>query len=330
MKKIALVVLCLAFLFINPSFNAYAHDLIMDFDKIKTSVKNKFKKKQEEKPKMPETREEWEKEAQNVPLEERELKNKEPEIDTKKFNIPEVKYTFEVYNYPQGSRELNFEDVKTKLFYYSYLVADKSFHYAAYSHYYYSPDSNQITSNFFVEKLDTSKTKTKRILDYKHKQLERNPILSSGLKETYQDYFSGLTLVDWSKDSTKLLIKEKIGSTRNGVYKTNLYVHFLETDVEAGYTIELDDLYEAIKNYYLDFENRQIVKYRYDIIPLGFSEENDNLVVVLCFAYDNDGNKVLLGVWGYNCETREIILLSSENIIPKISANGIFLKQTFN
>ena len=291
--------------------------------------KNPFKKKQpQEKPKMIETLQEWEKEALNIPLEERTLEDKKPEIDTKKFNIPEAKYIFEAYNFPQGSRELDYKDVINKLFYYSYLVADKNFQYAAYSHYYYAPDSNQITSNFFVEKLDTSKTKTKRILDYRHKQLTRIPVIESGLKEVYQDYFSGLTLVDWSKDSKKLLIKEKIGSTRNGVYKTNLYVHFMKNNVESAKTIKLDDFSEAIKNYFLDWENKQLIKYRYDIIPLGFSEENDDIIIAICYVYNNNGDKILLGVWGYNCQRKETILLSKENKIPQISVNGIFLKQT--
>lgn len=291
--------------------------------------KSPFKKKQsQEKPKMIETREQWEKEALNIPLEERKLEDKKPEIDTKKFNMPEPKYTFEAYNFPQGSRELDYKDVKNNLFYYSYLVADKNFQYAAYSHYYFAPDSNQISSNFFVEKLDTSKTKTKRILDYKHKQQTRTPIIESGLKNIYQDYFSGLTLVDWSKDSRKILIKEKIGSTRNGVYKTNLYIHFMENEIEPGKTIKLDDFSETIKNYFQDWENKQLIKYRYDIIPLGFSEENDDIIIAICYVYNNESDKIFLGIWGYNCKKRETILLSKENKIPQISVNGLFLKQT--
>ena len=84
------------------------------------------------------------------------------------------------------------------------------------------------------------------------------------MKEVYSNRFQGLTLVDWSKDSRKLLIKEKIGSTQNGLYKTKLYVHFIKTSIRNGFTLELTDFDEAIKQYFIDWENKQLVKYVLD------------------------------------------------------------------
>jgi len=326
MHKIIFLILFLVFSFTNLNYETKANDLIMDFDKIK--AKMPFKKKpQKEKPKMVETRQQWEAEAQNVPLEQRKLEDKKPEIDTKKFNIPETKYTFEAYNYPQGTREINIENVKKNLFYQSYLVADNQFQYAAYQHYYYSPDTNQISSNFFVEKLDTSKTKVKRILDFKHKQQERKPKIEAGTKDYYPNLFRSLTLVDWSSDSKKLLVKEKIGSTQNGVYKTHLYIYFMEDEVKNGYLLKLEDFDEAIKHYYLDWENKQLIKYRYDIIPLGFSKENDDIIIAHVYVFDNNNNKIFLGTWGYDCANQQSLLISKENITSKISVNGIIVKE---
>ena len=158
----------------------------------------------------------------------REIKKEIEEKDPKKFVIPEVKYVFERYNYPQGKRELDITEVKNKLAFYPYLVADNSCRFVAYPFYYYSPSTNQISSNFYVEKLDTSKTKQKRILDYNHIEKARKPIIDAGVKDTYQNLFNGLALVDWSNDSSKLLIKEKVGSLQGGVYKTYLYIHYME------------------------------------------------------------------------------------------------------
>ena len=54
--------------------------------------KNPFKKKQsEEKIKMVETVEEWENEAQDIPIEEREIKPRELPKTDKKFYYPEIK-----------------------------------------------------------------------------------------------------------------------------------------------------------------------------------------------------------------------------------------------
>lgn len=320
---------CSAFSF---SVNSIKNSAKSKIEKAKNFKNSKFSKKdnQTEKPKMVETRQEWETEAQNVSLSDRELKKEKPEIDTKKIYIPETRFLFEKYNFPQGKREINIQDVKKNLSFYPYLVANEDCTYVAYPYYYYSPNTNQISSNFYVEKLDLSKTKKKRILEYNHKQEERFPIIEAGTKEIYQDLFNGLTLVDWNKNQNKLLIKEKVGSTRNGVYKTYLYVHFLETDIENGYTIKLLDFDEAIKYYFIDWENKQIVKYRYDIEPLGFSSENDNMIVAHCFVYDNSGNKIFLGAWGYDLDKKQTILISKTNPIQNISINGIFLKEIYD
>ncbi|MBQ4646284.1 MAG: hypothetical protein IJB79_02935 [Candidatus Gastranaerophilales bacterium] len=333
MKKIAkLFVIFLIFkCLFELGANAQIDDILLDFDKIKSKAKATFKKKEPSpKPKMVETVQEWKQEAQNIPLEDREIKEEKQEIDSKKFHVPELKYTFEAYNYPHGKRELNLEELRKNIFYMPYLVADNGCRYVAYPYYYYSPDSNQISSNFYVEKLDTSKTKTKRILDYRHKQKERIPVIEAGTKEIYPNLFNGLTLVDWSADSKKLLIKEKIGSTFGGIYKTYLYIHFLESDIRSGYTIKLDDFDEAIKNYFLDWENRQIIKYRYDIEPLGFSSKDDNVIFALCYVYDKDGNKIFLGTWAYDCIKRETSLISKTKFTPFVSINGLILKHSYN
>ena len=296
--KLSKIILLFAMVFISNSVFAFDFDSFKNTTKGKIEKINPFKKKPEpQKAKMVETRQEWEIDAQNIPLSDREIEKDKPQIDAKKYNIPQTRYLFEKYNFPQGTKELNIEDIKSKLHLRMYPIADANCEYIAYPYYFYSPNVNQISSNFYVEKLDGSKTKRNRILEYNHTQEERFPIIEAGTKEIYQDLFNGLTRVDWNKASNKLLIKERVGSTRNGVYKTYLYVHFLETDVENGYTIKLLDFDEAIKYYFIDWENKQIVKYRYDIIPLGFSTENDDMIVALCYVYDKDGNKIFLGAW---------------------------------
>lgn len=320
MNKITKIFFVFLFLIFNQSVFAF------DF-------KNPFKKNVA-KPivKMVETKQEWDIQAQNIPLSERDLTKKEELKDNKneKIKMPNLRYTFEKYNYPQGMRELNIEEIKNKLALYPYLVVDKNCEYAAYPYYYYSPDINQISSNFYVEKLDKSKSKIKRILEYNHKQEERNPIIEAGTKEIYPNLFNGLTLVDWSSDSKKLLIKEKVGSTYGGIYKTYLYIHFLGNDVEPSKTIKLIDFDNAIKNYYLDLEKKQLIKYRYDIEPLGFSAENDNIIIALCYVYDKDNNKIFLGTWGYNILNNSTLLFSKTNYIEQTSINGLILKETLN
>jgi len=306
---------------------AQAENLETDFDKFKNFFK-KRKKQAPPKVRMVETVQEWLEKAENIPLEERKLEQQEKPKSTKKYYYPTPHYIFEKYNYPQGHRELSLENIKKNLISYPYIVADKKCHHAAYSRYYYSPDANQISSNFYIAKLDTSKTKTKRILEYNHNQEERYPIIESGTKEIYPNLFKGLTLVDWSADSKKLLIKEKVGSAYGGIYKTFLYVHFMPTEIKNGYTIRLTGFDEVLKDFYLNSQNVQLAKYRYDIEPLGFAQDNDDMVIVLCYVFDNNNNKILLGTWGYDIYENTATFLSSSSTKIPISANGLIIRES--
>ncbi len=325
--------------FLFPVFS-FALDVKFDAKAKLDSIKNskpitkikslKKPKKEITYPKMVETVEQWREESKDIPIEQR--KNyKKDEPQDKKYYVPNPTYRFERYNYPQGTRELNIEDIKKNLYSYPYYVADNSIHYIAYPRYYFFPEDNQISSEFYVEKLDMTKNKTRRILEYDHNAKKRIPIIDAGVKQYYKNLYRGLVLVDWSRDNKKLLIKEKVGSTLGGIYKTYLYVHFLSADEapkDDSYTIKLNNLDNAIKNYYLDWQNTQLVKYRYDIEPLGFSYENDDVVVVLSYVLDKNNNKIFLGTWGYNIKTNETILMSKTNYSPNITINGLILRQT--
>ena len=282
-----------------------------------------FTKKKETIPKMVETKEEYEIQAQNVPLQDRKLEpRQEPKTDKKNY-YPEPHYVFERYNYPAGQRGYDIRFIKKNLVEHPIMVTDNECNYVAYANYYYRADTDQIYSDFFVEKLDTSKTKTQRILEYNHKQLKRTPVLLSGFKEQYHHLFNGLSIVDWSKDGNKVLIKEQIGSTVNGIYKTNLYVYYVNEEK----TVKLSNIHNSITNYYADFSNLNLNLYRYDILPLGFSSNNDDVIIAYCYIYNKDGNKVFMGIWGYNLSENKTILISKTNASYPVSSNGLVLKR---
>ena len=305
MRFIICIFLCLCM--INPVF----------------ALGRKKKNKKTPPPKMVETKQEWEIKAQDIPLGDRELEVQKPPETDKKNYYPKPHYTFELYNYPPGQRGYDIRFIKKNLVEHPIMVADKECHYIAYANYYYRADIDQIYSDFLVEKLDTTKTKTQRILDYNHRQLKRIPVLLSGFKEQYKNLFNGLSLVDWSMDSNKVLIKESIGSTIDGIYRNHLYVYYLDKNT----TIKLTNFEDAIINYYLDYEDIQLNKFRYILEPLGFSANNDELIVANFYTYSSEGKKMLLGIWGYNLSENKTILISKINVPISISANGLVLKQ---
>ena len=146
-----------------------------------------------------------------------------------------------------------------------------------------------------------------RILNYAHNAKVRKPVVQSGMKKGYPKLFGGLSLVDWSMDGQKVLIKEKVGSTIRGIYKTYLYVYVLPDEVNSGFTLKLSGFDSAIRQYFREYQNKLIIKYRYDIVPLGFSAEDDDVIVAHCFVLDKEGKKLFMGTWGYNIRTNECV-----------------------
>ncbi len=291
------------------------------------NLKKKLKKQEAEKKKMVETSDEWKELAKNVPLNQRELKDVEYPKSDKNNYIPKPYYIFEKYNYPQGKREPDLTTLKKNLTLTGVLVTDSNVEVGAYVEYYFSPSSNQTSSALFVEELDTTRGKKDRIINFKPEQKERIPAIESGTDETYKNLFSALSIVDWSKDNKRLLVKEKIGSHFGGIYKTYLYVYYLAKNGKESYAAKLYDLDDTIKNYFRVYEKLPLEKYRYDIKPLGFSAAEDDIIILLCYVYDKQNNKVFLGTFGYDTITSEVMLLSKTDESNYISANGLILKQ---
>lgn len=286
--------------------------------------------KTKEKPKierMVETKEEYEAKAKNVPLEERELPEFKPKESDDKYIYPKPEYIFEKYNYPPAKREVNIDTIKKDLVLVPFFVADNDVQYGAYVKYYFNSNSNQISSNLYVEKLDETKSKKNRILQFHEEQEERKPILEAGTREIYPNLYRGLNIVDWSKDGKKLLVKEKVGSLFGGIYKTYLYIYFLP-EIQSGKLIKLENFDEAIREYYLNWEKLQLVKYRYDIIPVGFSAQNEDVIIVYCYLLKKTGEKVFLGTWGYNYKENLAMLFSKTEQNQDVEANGLILIQS--
>ena len=276
------------------------------------------------KEKMVETVQEWEQKAQNIPLAERDIKNPVPPKSNKKHYYPSPKYTVEKYNYPQGQRELDLTFLKKRITIHPIIVADPNCEHVAYSIYHYSPDNDQISSELYIGNLDTKKTKKQRILDYSHANGNNYIVFQAGMFEKYPKLFRGLTLVDWSSDSNKILFKERVGSTVSGNYMTYLYVHFLDTKQ----TLKLEKLNKSLIDYFIDTEALALNKYKYDIEPLGFNADNDNIIMYHCVVYDNKGKKIFLGTWGYDLVNDKVLLYSKTDSACSVSANGLVLKRT--
>ncbi len=300
------------------------------------------KKQQEEAEPMVQTVEEWMERATDIKMEHRIAEPYKEEENPNLVKKLEWPVFFEKYNSAPGSREFNLEKLKADKSARSQGVISPDYKYMAYTECYYYPSSRLTTSAFFLYPLDTMKGKKQRVIDANvFAGAKKRPLISSTDENLKTALFSAFTVVDWSKDGKKVLIKEQTGSSYNGIYQTVLWVYFLddedeESSLEGGLddmrlslsrAVKYDELNETIKQYWFNKEVLNLNHYRWDIKPLGFYASNENIVVCIAYTYDERHKESLfLGSWGLNIETGEIGFLSeTADTGFEISTNGMVL-----
>lgn len=312
MKKIfpTLLIICLC---INASAFAF-------------EFKNPFSKKSKQTvEKMVETKQEWEEKAININLENRyALQYEAPQDKDFKPKLAPQK-RFVKYNMPPGTQEADFTKIKREKDIKSAGVIDSHFKYLAYAQYYYSPAYDQISSELYVQELGRGATRIRKVLNTTTLNAHRSPLISVGMEQLQNHMFQTLTIVDFSPDSKKLLVKEKVGSSTKGIFRNYVWVCFL--DGENSGAIKFGNLNEEIKRRYKEKTGLALDNYRWDIKPLGFYNEDSDIVIVEAFVWDNNQKQIFLGVWGINCLNSTLKLISEQPTPLNISASGLVVKE---
>lgn len=238
--------------------------------------------------------------------------------------IPKPLYRITPYNDPPGSAELT---LGKKLFKNRQIngqgIVSPDYSLMVYPAIYYYADSASVASDLFMIPLDEDDTNLNRILKANVAKRYPDPILSTDKKIDNFAAFRTLTPVDFSADGTKLLVKEKIGSSEDGIWQTRIYVY----DFNKMTSYDLVELRDAITYYWKEYKKVNLDNVRWDIIPLGFSEQTPTRVVVQAYAYTGE-TPVYLGSWSIDCWGNQSRLISlDKNSTPKVSINGYKLIQ---
>ena len=259
---------------------------------------------------------------------------KEPstfEIQTPKIERPsDFKYVpqplFKVvkYNDPPGGVELQ---LGRKLYFNRYIngqgVTSPDYTKMVYPVTYYYNDSGSVGADLFVIPLDQKENNMNKILKANTSHRLENPILSTDKAIDNYAAFRTLTPIDFSADGTKLLAKEKIGSGEDGIWETRIYIYDFTT--EKSY--DLSAVRDAIKYYWKEYANLNLIEKRWDIRPLGFDAGYPDRVVVQGYAYTG-GKPVFLGTWSVDCYGENSKLVTfDKDFMPKISMNGFKLQK---
>lgn len=302
---------------------------------------HKMKKLQEKQEKetepMVQTVDEWLERATDIRMEHRQAGpyKEEPNPNlVEKLDLPTF---FEKYNSAPGSRELNLERLKRDHSARSMGVISPDFKQMAYTECYYHPSDQQTSSAFYIHPLDTTKSKKARVIEANVFAGARKEPLISSTNETLNQYlFSTFTVVDWSKDSQRVLLKEKIGSQNDGIYKTIIWTYQIPADnhvlgdADTLKTLSyksFENLNDEIKNYWSKKEGFNLNRYRWDVKPLGFLAADENVVIAAAYTFDTKYKEhIFLGTWSLNVETGEVALLSESAADSfEISTNGLVL-----
>ncbi len=232
--------------------------------------------------------------------------------------VPQPSYKIVRYNNPPGSQEVSFNDtLYTNRQLNAQGIVSPDFKRLVYPSIYYYPNTGSTAADLFVINLDEAKSNKDKILTANVVHRMSEPILSTDKDNDNYYTYRTLTPVDFSTDGTRILVKEKIGNTKDGIWKTTPYVY----DFTTKNSYNLQDVREAITYYWQVAKELNLDDKRWDIQPLGFSQNNPDWVVVNAVAYTGE-TPVNLGTWAITCYGEKPRLVSTQNSAEAISMNG--------
>ncbi len=232
--------------------------------------------------------------------------------------VPQPSYKIVRYNDPPGSPEITL----TKTFYQKRQqnaqgIVSPDFTKLVYPAVYYYPNSGSTACDLFVINLEEAKSNMDKILTANTIHRLSDPILSTDKTNDNYYTFRTLTPVDFTADGSKLLVKEKIGNSKDGIWRTTPVVYDFTTNV----SYDLIEVRDAIIYYWKENRNLNLEDKRWDIYPLGFAADNPDWVIVNAVAYTGDF-PVNLGTWSVNSKGEQSRLITFTNSDVLIGMNG--------
>ena len=237
--------------------------------------------------------------------------------------VPEPTYKIVRYNDPPGSPELNITKKFYKLHQYNGQgIVAPDYSIIVYPVVYYYPNSNSTASDLFVIKLSEEGSPLSKIKNAKSSDRLPDPIISTEKSIDNSTAFRSLTPIDFSSDSRKLLVKEKIGSSYDGIWQTNAIVY--DFDTETSYN--LVEVRDAIAYFWKENKDLNLDECRWDIYPLGFLLDDPNRIAVNAYGFTGD-LPVNLGIWSVDVHGEQSRLIAFDQSEVNFSINGFKLVQ---
>lgn len=285
-----------------------------EFKKYKKEQEKKFKKKQKRIKK---------KQEEDI------KKEKEKTIkDALKFD-DEEEYEFRTYNEPQGTQELDFFGIYGKRQMSCEGVISPDYQKMVYSEVHFYPGLYQLTSELFTLHLCNEENAVERVMHTKLANKQKMHFYRAGMNKVEEQFFRTLTPVDWSFDSKKILIKERLAENLRCFLETRVWVH--EETTHKTYYVQ--NLRLKIANLWIK-KGIDLDYYKWDLSPQGWYETEQNKkngispnrIIVDAYGYKPDRTKVYLGSYLVNYKTCDVVEIKNPKLYPS-SQNGLVLRK---
>lgn len=233
--------------------------------------------------------------------------------------IPQPLYKIVKYNDPPGKTELSLgRRLYNKKMINGQGIVSPDYSIMVYPAIYYYQDSGSTATDLFVIPLKGNDPPLVKIMKANIAQRDFEPIMSTDKVIDNYAAFRTLTPVDFSQDGSVLLVKEKIGSSEDGIWETRIYTY----DFSNKTKYDLSVINEAIKYFWKEYMDLNLDAKRWGIVPLGFDINDNKRVIVQSYAYTGD-KPVFLGTWSIDNKGEQSRLVSFDrNYTPQISSNG--------
>lgn len=253
----------------------------------------------------------------------------------KDFVIPEPKFTpedgfyfsdphFRVvrYNMPPGQRNIDLSKLVSKRVASSAGILSPDKTKMVYTKSFFYPKLSQTSSSAYYIPIQNPSDAYDVLYSTNVMQGDVNPIFSVGMDEMQQFQFRTLFPIDWSKDSSKIAFKEKVGSNLSETWQTNVIIY----DFKSKNWKRLTAVREAVIYWWRNNKQIDLKDYMWDIFPVGWDKANPDRLIVYAYAFTKD-NPLFLGTWSIDYNESKSALISIDSTDAEIDLNGFGLKE---
>ncbi|MDR1167275.1 MAG: hypothetical protein LBK53_00080 [Heliobacteriaceae bacterium] len=258
-------------------------------------------------------------ELESVPKDHTQDKIEIPQVErpSDMLYVPQPTYKIVRYNNPPGTPEISLK----ASFYKNQQqnvqgIVSPDFKMLVYPAVYYYPSSKSVSCDLFVIPLDETQGNLNRIMSANVVHKLPDAILSTDKSQDNHNTFRTLTPIDFSADSTKLLVKEKTGNTADGIWQSVPIVY----DFETKTSYRLEEVRDAVVYYWRENKGLNLDDKRWDVYPVGF--DINGRIIVNAYGYTGR-NPVNLGTWSIDTKGEQSRLVSFEPAPVEAAMNGL-------